>query len=74
MATKVLVLKYMCSYTYLMGSIFMHNKHHRLSIKTHLDIFGLSPSYIVEPPPKCLMWGPKIVSAKIQGHIIARLI
>lgn len=57
-----------------MGSIFMHDKHHKLGIKIHFDIFGTIPFLYSRTPPNCQMWGPKLVSAKIQGHIIARLI
>lgn len=52
----------------------MHDKHHKLSIKIHFNIFGTIPLLCSRAPPKYQMWCPKVVSAKIQGHIIARLI
>lgn len=42
-----------------MGSIFMHNKHHRLSIKTHLDIFGAIPLLYSRTPTKMPNVGSK---------------
>lgn len=52
----------------------MHNKHYKLNIKTQFNIFDPIPPYTVEPHQNATCGVQKIVSVKIQGHSIARLI
>ena len=66
----VLIFRYSCSYTYLMNSMFMHDKHHKNSVQ-HLWSYPLL-IHTVEPHQNAICGVQKI--AKIQGHIIVRLI